>query len=38
MRLYGIASHKNFFTDNYDQPMFEDGKQLVDVVYLKLER
>lgn len=21
---------KNFFIDNYDHPMFEDGKQLVD--------
>lgn len=29
---------KNFFTDNYDHPMFEDGKQLVDMVYLKRER
>ena len=26
---------KNFFTDNYDHPMYEDGKQLVDMVYLK---
>jgi len=26
---------KNFFTDNYDHLMFEDGKQLVDMVYLK---
>ena len=25
---------KNFFTDNYDQPMFEDGIQLIDMVYL----
>ena len=27
-----MESHriKNFFTDNYDHPMFEDGKQLVD--------
>ncbi len=25
---------KNFFTDNYDHPMFEDGIQLVDMVYL----
>jgi len=24
----------NFFTDNYDHPMFEDGVQLVDMVYL----
>ncbi|RGY98244.1 GNAT family N-acetyltransferase [Clostridium sp. AM58-1XD] len=33
-------SHRliNFFTDNYDHPMFEDGKQLVDMVYLKRER
>lgn len=29
---------KNFFTDNYDHPMFEDGTQLVDMVYLKRER
>lgn len=28
---------KNFFTDNYDHPIFEDGKQLVDMVYLKWE-
>lgn len=26
---------KNFFTDHYDHPMFEDGKQLVDMIYLK---
>ena len=25
---------KNFFTDNYDHPMFEDGIQLIDMVYL----
>lgn len=29
---------KNFFIDNYDHLMFEDGKQLVDMVYLKWER
>ncbi|WP_420842735.1 GNAT family N-acetyltransferase [Fervidibacillus albus] len=29
---------KNFFIDNYDHPIFEDGKQLVDMVYLKWER
>jgi len=28
---------KNFFTDNYDHPMFEEGIQLVDMVYLKKE-
>ena len=35
-----IESHrvKNFFVDNYDHPMFEDGVQLVDMVYLKIER
>lgn len=35
-----IESHrvKNFFTDNYDHPMYEDGIQLVDMVYLKRER
>lgn len=26
---------KNFFIDNYDHLMFEDGIQLVDMVYLK---
>lgn len=25
---------KNFFTDNYDHLMFEDGVQLIDMVYL----
>ena len=32
-----VQSHriKNFFTDNYDHQMFEDGVQLVDMVYLK---
>lgn len=29
---------KNFFVDNYDHLMFEDGVQLVDMVYLKWER
>lgn len=29
---------KNFFTDNYDHPIFEDGRQLVDMVYLKRRR
>jgi ribosomal protein S18 acetylase RimI-like enzyme len=29
---------KNFFTDNYDHIIFEDGKQLIDMVYLKWER
>lgn len=28
---------KNFFVDNYDHPIFEDGRQLVDMVYLKKE-
>lgn len=28
---------KNFFTDNYDHPIYEDGVQLVDMVYLKQE-
>ncbi len=26
---------RNFFTDNYDHLMFEDGIQLIDMVYLK---
>ena len=29
---------KNFFVDNYDHPMYEDGIRLVDMVYLKKER
>lgn len=34
-----IESHrvKNFFTDHYDHLMFEDGVQLIDMVYLKQE-
>ena len=34
-----VISHrvKNFFTDNYDHPMFEGDIQLVDMVYLKKE-
>ena len=27
----------NFFTDNYDHPIFENGVQLVDMIYLKKE-
>ena len=26
---------KNFFTENYDRPIFEGGIQLVDMIYLK---
>lgn len=26
---------KNFFIDNYDHPMYDNGKQLVDMIYLK---
>ncbi len=29
---------KNFFIDNYNHPIFEDGKQLTDMVYLKWSR
>ena len=34
-----VRSHyiKNFFTDNYDHPIFECGVQLVDMVYLRQE-
>lgn len=34
----GFVRHhiiKNFFTDNYDHPIFECGTQLVDMVYLQ---
>lgn len=32
-----VRSHivPNFFTDNYDHPIYEDGVQLVDMVYLR---
>ena len=36
----GFTEHhrvKNFFTDNYDHPIFEAGVQLVDMVYLSRE-
>lgn len=26
---------QNFFTDNYDHPLFEEGVQLIDMVYLE---
>ena len=34
-----VYSHrlKNFFVDHYDHPMYEDGVQLIDMVYLKKE-
>lgn len=28
-------SIKNFFTDNYDHPIYESGIQLVDMIYLR---
>jgi GNAT superfamily N-acetyltransferase len=32
-----VKSHrvKNFFTDNYDHPMFDGDIQLIDMIYLK---
>ena len=34
-----VYSHtiKDFFTKNYNHKMFEDGKQLIDMIYLKIE-
>ncbi|WP_370832080.1 GNAT family N-acetyltransferase [Clostridium sp.] len=34
-----IESHRveKFFVDNYDKPIYECGKQLIDMVYLKKE-
>ena len=34
-----VYSHtvKDFFIDNYDHEMFEEGKQLRDMVYLKID-
>ncbi|MGM9580476.1 MAG: hypothetical protein ACI3U2_04470 [Anaerovibrio sp.] len=34
----GFTRHhsiKNFFTNNYDHPIFECGVQLVDMIYLQ---
>lgn len=28
---------KNFFTDNYDHPIFECGKQLIDMIYFQIK-
>ncbi len=35
-----VYSHRieNFFIDNYDEPIFEEGVQLVDMIYLKYVR
>ncbi|ADY55283.1 GCN5-related N-acetyltransferase [Syntrophobotulus glycolicus DSM 8271] len=35
-----IESHRisDFFTDNYDRPIYENGKQLTDMIYLKRNR
>ena len=32
-----VVSHRveNFFIDNYDHPIYEEGEQLIDMVYLK---
>lgn len=32
-----VKSHvvKNFFLDNYDRPIYDDGQQLIDMIYLK---
>lgn len=34
-----IETHKieNFFIDNYSRPIFENSKQLIDMIYLKKE-
>ena len=36
--LIDFLPEKNFFIDNYNRPMFEDGVQLIDMIYLKIER
>lgn len=37
-KLGFVQTHriKNFFIDHYDHPIFEDGKQLIDMVYLQM--
>lgn len=34
-----VYSHRipDFFTEHYDHPIFEDGTQLIDMIYLKKE-
>ncbi len=34
-RFVEVYRLKNFFTDNYDHPIFECGAQLIDMVYLE---
>ena len=36
----GFVKHhiiKNYIVDHYDQPIFEEGKQLIDKVYLRIK-
>ncbi len=35
-----VYSHRipDFFTENYDHPIFEEGKQLKDMIYLKISK
>ena len=36
----GFIQHhviKNYIADNYDQPIFEGGKQLIDKIYLRMK-
>lgn len=37
-RLGFVQTHriKNFFLDHYDHPIFEGGKQLIDMIYLQM--
>ena len=35
LRIYLFHRIPDFFTDNYDHPIYEAGKQLKDMVYLK---
>ena len=30
-------TEKDFFIKNYDHPMFDEGKQLIDMVYMKID-
>ena len=30
-------TEKDFFIKNYDHKMFDEGKQLIDMIYLKIE-
>lgn len=37
MWFYSFLYHQEFFIDNYEHPIYEEGVQLVDMIYLKMD-